>query len=291
MNSITHKGSTITSVLVCLVIICVLFLGNKVFGEAKKLNLRNATDSLMLLIELATEAGDDYANAKTVHAKLLRDYVGHMEQRDLHWLLRLPPFSKKNVAKVLKRVAEDLEKADQLNAREEIKSASETIAQFLTESKPFTSEPISTFEPEVISEEIRDVLKESLIGSHEKVERYANANESLTVDDAKAACMANRRAIVYLYLARFGYQEIVNQEELKTFRTDINRTIYYNRVLQESDTVKGSEEEECSDYWRLTRYSDSELRRLRLLQAIIDNDIQQAQVLLQIAIKKAIPDI
>jgi len=82
--------------------------------------------------------------------------------------------------------------------------------------------------------------------------------------------MANRKAIVYLCLARFNYQEIVDEEELRRFRTDINRTVYYNRVLQKTY------EEDNPNYKLLGEYSDSELRRLGLLQAIIYNDIHQA---------------
>lgn len=284
MNSIRDKGRIIISVLVCLVIICGLFLGNKVFGEAKKLNLHNATDSLMLLMELATESGDDYVQAKSDFLKILRDYTNHIEKRDLNWLLQLPPFSKKNVVKKLESVAKDLEEADDQNACKAIEKASESIAKFLTDSKMFTDEPITVFEPEVMSKEIQDAIRRSLKETHEKVERFA-ANESRTVDDARGVCMVNRKAIVYLYLARFGHQQIVDQEGLKNFRTDINQTIYYNRLLQQ--TYK----EDDLNHKRLGAYSNSELRRLRLLQAIIDNDIQQAQVLLQIALIKAIPDI
>ena len=90
MNSITHKGRTTILVLVSLVIICVLFLGNKVSGEVKKLNLRNATDSLMLLIELATESGDDYAQAKSDPNRVLelRLAVQQLDSSDRLLILR-----------------------------------------------------------------------------------------------------------------------------------------------------------------------------------------------------------
>lgn len=90
-----------------------------------------------------------------------------------------------------------------------------------------------------MSKDIQNAIRNSLEEAHEKADRYAN--EPRTVDDAKAVCMANRKAIVYLYLARFGYQEIVNQETLKKFRIDINRTTYYNQLLQQTDSVKNGE--------------------------------------------------
>ena len=42
---------------------------------------------------------------------------------------------------------------------------------------------------------------------------------------------------------------------------------------------------------RLTKHSANELRHLRLLRAIIDNDMRDAHIWLKIAIKEAFPDI
>jgi hypothetical protein len=260
-------------------------MGAKASVLANRLASRNASDTLILLIELATESGDDYIEANALFADLLRVYVEHMERRDLYWFLQLPCFSKKNVARELKCVANDLENDAQTNTREAIYVAKESIAVFLSESKPFTDETIITFEPKVISEEIKNLIRGSFNEVHEKVERYPNGPQ--TVDDAKALCMANRTAIVYLYLVRFGHEEIVEEEKLETFRTDINHTVYYNRLLQRSKTVKISHDVQQL----LTEYSNSEIRRPLLLHAIIDNDIRQAQVLLQKALIEAIPDI
>ena len=302
MNSITHKGSIIISVLVCLVIVCFLFLVGKISGEAKTLNLQNATDCLMPLVELATEAGGNYGGshieAMKSHADMLQKYVDHMNKRnrDLSFLLQLPPFSRKNIVKRLENVVKNLREkltsqseADQCEeACEKIKAATKSIAQFLTELELFRGETIIDFEPEVISKDIQNTLKKSLKEAHDAAEEYAKEQ---TVANAEIACMTNRQAIVYLYLARFGYQEIIDQEELKKFQTDINRAVYYNRLLQQTPTVQSGKEVKGSDYDLLDQHSDSEIRRLRLLQTIIDNDIQQTQVLLRIALKKAFPDI
>lgn len=282
----TNKKMIIIWVSACLMVFCSAWLMyTKADRKAQMLNLRNTTDSLMLLTELASESGDDYTNKVALFKELMLDYTEHMKQRNLHWLIQLPPFSKKNVAKELKRAAEYL--ADDRNPSEAIEKASKSISEFLNESKPFTGEPIVTSEPEAISQEIRDALRNSLVKVHEKAEIYSN---DASVANSASACMANRRAIIYLYLARFGYEEIVSQDDLKKFRTDLNRTIYYNQFLQKTDAIKGGTGIYDSDYSRLDRYSISELRRLRLLQAIIDKDFLRVQILLQIAIKNAIPD-
>ena len=264
--------------LVCFAIFIVAAIANAL-EEAKILNLRNANDSLMAIIELKKESGGNYNKAKADHIEMLRQYVGHMDSRDLSFLFQLPPFSNKNVTKELERAVEDLEKADQLNARKAIENASNSIAKFLAQSKSFTSEPITTFEPEVIPQELQTVTKKALADSHEKVEKYADDSN---MTNAEKACWTNRKAIAYVYLCRFGLQNFVDQEELRTFRTDMNRCIYYNRVLQQTSI---SEEERT----RLTEYSNSDIRRLQLLQAIIDNDIQQAQTLLLIAVEEVFP--
>lgn len=279
MNPNPPKKKITIQILFCfLLILCFFYVCSKVWATSKNLASRNASDTLILLVELATESGDDYSQAKILFVEQLQVYAEHMKQRELHWLLRLSPSPRKNAAKELERVADYLEKADQINARQAIEKASESIAKFLTESKTFTDEPITTFEPEAISKEIQTLINTSLDKTNEKTDIYAS---DPNVAKSRAACMANRKAIVYLYLARFNYQEIVDEEKLRRFRTDINRTIYYNRVLQK--TYK----EDNPNYKLLGEYSDSELRRLGLLQAIIDNDIQQAQDLLQTVLVKA----
>lgn len=260
------------------------------------MNSRNAADSLMLLVELEDECGGDYIQAKAAHAEILHKYVRHMESRQPYHLLLLPPFSKNNIVKELKRAAKDLggelspesEADQQKEARKKIEAASEAIAGFFSKSKPFTDEPIITFGPETetISEEIRTAIKESLKESHEKAEMYA---DDPNMANSEAAHQASRKAMVYLYLARHGCQGIVSQETLRQFRTDMNRAVYYNRVLQQTDAIKGGEGVKDSDYWLLDRRSVSEILWLRLLQLIIDNDIQQAQGLLRIALKRPFP--
>ena len=261
-----------------------LFMVAKAWGEAKTLNLRNATDSLMPLIELRKESGGHYDKAKADHVDMLNRYVRNMESRELSFLLKLPPFSNKNVAKELEHVAKVLQEDE--NSCEAIAKAAESIAKFLDRSKLCEGKPVISFKTEVISEELKNAIKDSLRESQEKVEIYAN---DPNVDNSEDACWANRKVIVYLYLARFGYQQVVSQEELRTFRTDMNRCIYYNRLLQRTDAVKVGKGVKGSDHWRLGKYSDSEVRRLQLLQAIMDDDIQQAQILLLIAVIEAFP--
>jgi len=298
MITIPNEKKIAVCLLSCLVTIGVFFQASKVWAEAEKLNARNASDSLMLLMELATEAGGShggcFTKAQKSHAYMIRKYVNHMEDRYVSLFLQLPQFPGKSVIKKLKTVAEELEKEVDSNdvADEKIEWASKEIAQCLAKGNFLSGKSTVIFEPEIMSEEMRNIIVYELEEAHKKAEIYA-ANP--TLPNAEAACMSNRRAIVCLYLARFGYQDFIDRNTLKIFRTDINRTLYYNRVLQQSDPIKqGKNLEgqayEDSDYKALETHSDSELRRLRLLQTIIDNDIPQAQALLKITIGKKLPD-
>lgn len=274
-----NRNRIIIRASVCLMVLSsVLLVGAKTSREAKTLTLRNATDSLMALAELATEGGGRYTEAQKSHTELVQSYVDHMNSRYVPILLRVLPFSRKNVVKRLAEIAEDLAKTvpsgddnvAQDKARENIERVAESFAKFLTESELLTSEPITAFEPEVMSREIQDAIRNSLVEAHEKAEIYI---KDPNIANADQACMTNRRAIVYLYLARFGYQEIIGEEELKKFRTDISRTVYQNRVLQQSAAIKGGKGTKGSDYSMLEKHSDSERRRLRILKAMQVNDI------------------
>lgn len=281
MNPTPPKKKITIQILFCfLLILCFFYVCSKVWATSNNLASRNASDTLMLLVELATESGDNYIKAKEDFAEMLLSYSNHMKQRELHWLLKIPLLLRKNAAKELERVRKVLISTAKINDCNSINEARDSIYEFLTKSKLFTDEPTTTFGPEVISGEIQKVIIDSLNEANSNSEDFAN-NKSRTEEDAKKVCLSNRKAIVYLYLARFNYQEFIDEETVKEFRTNINRTIYYNRLLQETEPIKARKDVEDSFYKLLDKYTSSELRRLGLLQAIIDNDIQQSQDLLQ----------
>jgi len=279
-----NKRMTIQILLFCLLILCFFYLCSEVSTAASRLSSRDASDTLILLVELATESGDNYIAAKSIFADLLMDYAGHMKRRELHWLLKIPPFMEKNVAGELERVRKNLKETAQINNCNAINEARDSILKVLKKSDLFTGQPTITSMPEVMSGELQKAIISSLNEANKKVEDYAH-NKSRTVDDAKTVCLANRKAIVYLFLARFNYQEFVDGEAVRKFRTSIEQTIYYNRLLQEAD-----KDVEGSHYKLLDKYTSAEMRRLGLLQAIMDNDIQKARTSLEISLMEAIPD-
>jgi Asp-tRNA(Asn)/Glu-tRNA(Gln) amidotransferase C subunit len=272
-------------ILICLMLLLsALIMSDKALKKWETFVSRNEAYSLMPLVtlaELCTEQGGQYGGSYTIaqisYADMFQTYVDHTKNIDKPFLLKLLPSSQKDIVKCLEKIAEELREhsSSEREASEKIWQAAESIARFFSDTRLLTDEPVINLEPEVISTDIREEIIKALDDAHERAEIYA---KNPTIAAAEEVCMANRRAIVYLYLGRFGYIDFIEEERLKQFRTDINRIIYYNRHLQQVDR---------DNHDILEKRSDSEVRRLRLLQAIIDNDIQEAQDLLKIAIMES----
>lgn len=276
-----------------MVLCSVLLVGAKSLSEADTLNLHNVADSLILLTELATESSEDCVRAKVDHIEMLDKYVKHMENRHRPWAFVLKNDITKELKLIIKTLEEDRSKDgsedlqwneayQQSEASVRIEIASKTIVDFLSKHKLFTYEPIVDFGSEVVSEEMKTTIRDLLNEAHKKTQTYIN---DLNMLNSELAYRANRKAVVYLYLVRSQWLEIITLEELRELRGDINRTIYWNRVLKRS--VEISREERL----RLTKCSANELRHLRILHAIIENDMKEAHTWLQIAIKQAFPDL
>jgi len=277
----SKEKNTIIIMAVCFMVLCsTLLVGARDLRESDTLNLRNVADSLILLTELATESSEDYIQAKADHIEMLRKYIKHMENRHKPWTFPLKNNITEELKLAIKKLEKDEKEADQqVEASVKIATVSKAIAEFLNKHKLL----FIGSEPEVVSKEMQTVIKNLLNEAHKKTQTYIN---DLNMINSEVAYRANRKAIVYLYLVRFECLEleIVNWKEFKNLSGDINRTIFWNRVLMKrSDTT----ERERS---RLTKHSANELRHLRLLRAIIDNDMREAHAWLQITIKEAFPD-
>jgi len=238
---------------------------------------RNANDYLMVACEVATESGDDFITAGVDHADMLEHYIGRTNGKLQPRLLRLL-YPKLSPQIELKPVVDSLrgDLGGQSNARKRIQAAAGAIEQFLRSLEDSSSARIVTFRPEPLSKEVVEAVNEALDKSDETVKEYEDAP---TVDRAETACRANRRAIALVYLARCEHQHLIGEEKLKKFRHNVDRTIYYN------DTLRKTASREKRELLRL--YSNSELRRLKIIQAILDNDMQEARDLLITAIEEA----
>lgn len=236
---------------------------------------RNADDSLMLKCEAEEESGKDFIIAREDHVYLLERYLGHMKKRFLSRLLQplYPELSPETQLRPIVGLLRD----EEGDARKEIQATVGTIREFFRNSEKSSEIQIVSFKPEVLSEELLGAINEALNKSHEDVNKY---EQTQTVDNAETACRANRRAIALLYLARFDYRNF-DDKKLKQLRQDVDRTIYYNGVLERSASTSPKNRN------LLRMYSKSEHRRLQIIQAILDSNMLEAKRLLETAIEEA----
>lgn len=274
------RDRQILIMLICLIIIGVC-LPVMLYANANlpELVQRNANDGLMLVAEME-ELGYDFIGAKDDHAYILQKYLGHMKKRNFSLLLRVlyPELSpRKQLTSALADLNLKEKVTEQDQADNEIKKAAETVRQFVSKSQKFSDIQILILEHEDLPEGLLNDAKSALDNSREYVKRYM---VDPNIANAQEACRKNRIAITLAYLVRCAYQDFSSlEDELKQFRGDINRTIYYNNVLREKKET--SEENKKL----LQNYSNSELRRLEIVDAILDKDNHKAYKLLRETIK------
>jgi len=145
----------------------------------------------------------------------------------------------------------------------------------------------ATFEHEDLPEGLLEDAKRALDESKESVRKYG---DDPNVTNAEKACRKNRKAIALAYLVRCAYQHFNSlDDKLRQFRGDINRTIYYNDLLRKNnadalkdDRILGNIKKELEkDNELLEKYTNSERRRLEIVDAILDKDNRKAESLLR----------
>lgn len=262
---------------------------------------RYVSDGLLLYNELASESGRDFVRSRKVQAGLLSMYVREMEVRQLKYAAALLTDEAASILANLKSIRESLEEAvpegeqnPNVWAEEDIKEASKQLGKILKGFEPYLKNAFDLDGFEDLGDKCREDLYAALEDVKVKLREYIKlltvmkADNHLAVKKAEELCEANRKAIVLLFLARFARFEDqgvkaeasnkgLDLRVLRQFRGDINRTIYWNGVLQKR--LKGS------DASVLKKYSASELRRLRVLRAVLNKDMREAQALLLVTFR------
>lgn len=223
------RSQQIVIIFICLTIICVC-LPVMLYANANlpELVQRNVNDSLIILVEMQNESGDNYIEAKKDYAYLLLKFRGPMEERSCSFLLRLlyPELSPR---KQLTSALDILIKSKDDQAKDDINEATEAMRQFVYKSQKFAGTQVSMSELHDLPEGLLNDAKSALYDSRECVEIYGN---NPTVPNSQEACRKNRTATALAYLIRCVFQDFNTlDDELKQFRGDINRTIYYNNLL------------------------------------------------------------
>ena len=289
------RSQQIVIIFTCLVIICVsipvMLYANANLPELVR---RNADDGgmLMLLVEMQHEAGLDYIEAKKDYEYLLVKFREYMEERNCSLLLRVlyPELSpRKQLTLALAELSEPIDGQEQ--AQEKINEATETIRQFVSKSQEFAGTKVSISELHDCPDELLNEAKSALDDSRKYVEIFGN---NPNIPNSQETCRKNRVAIALAYLIRCVLQDFDSlDDELRQFRGDINRTIYYNKILMKNnadllaseqlpDVRKKELEKENA---LLEKYTANGHRRLVIVNALLDKDIHITEDFLRNKVK------
>lgn len=236
---------------------------------------QNSYDMHMLATEQLNELGPGFANESKQYAEIIRRYTEHLEQRNLAPLLRVlyPTYSPKKALASLLPSLEGVE--DEEEAKKAIWQAGVTSNQLYKLGKRFPRSPILWFKSEVVPDQLLTALDNALAESTKLTSKLENDPNR---DAAIAACRANRKAILLLFLARLGYD---NKEKIERFLSDVERARDCTLLLAER-TVKNKKDQEF-----LYETARSENRRVKILRAMLDNNMDKVCDLLREAIEEA----
>lgn len=235
----------------------------------------------MLAAEMLIEHGPDYAEDSKRYADLIEEcYTAHLEKRNYATMLRVL-YPSLNPQKTLVSTQEALEKAAECNdeeAKQVIYQAGKAINQLYLLSEKFPRSPVKWFESEEVPKWLLEKLDNAFDTFHDHINELNNVqNVKEAKDRCRRGCRYSRRALLLLYLARLGYDN--KDQKIERFATDLQKAIELARHFSETYT---SEQILFCD-----RIENMEIRA-KVVDALLDNDIDKAHELLREVIDRAL---
>ncbi|MHC4573227.1 MAG: hypothetical protein ACYS76_03715 [Planctomycetota bacterium] len=278
------------------IIVCWLYVTTGV-GELARHNsdeaLFLAADAFVLGAEPISELSPDFTEEGKSNAKALRAYVGQIQERHLAAILQRlhPEYSPKE--RLLPLLARLEAPGDQQQAQELIWTAGVESDRLHLAAEKFARAVVVWFKSERLDEELVRELDEALGDSRKLVEKLQTelvaalsdqvldqVEQDQAVKNALAACQANRRTMLLLFLARMGYG---SEEKINEFLGLAEKTSGCKVSL--AGTIEDPEVKRTVLDW-----AQSEQRRVHILKAMLDNDMDQVRGLLREAIDKALKE-
>jgi hypothetical protein len=263
---------------IVIIIACWLYITTGITGLVR-LNsddaLFLASDSLVMAAEPISDKGTDFTEEIKANVEILQIYVDHMKERHLADILKLlhPAYQPK---KRLLPILEQLEKApnDQEGSREVLWESGNEFNDFYKDSNKLSSRKTTWFKSEKLPEKLLKDLDIALVESQELAKKF---EEQTNMENALAACQANRRTMLLLFLARMGYG---SEEKIKQFLSVSNRTLDCKKSL--TSTIEDPKTKKIILVWK-----ESEQHRMNILNAMLRDDMEKVRELLKDAIDKA----
>lgn len=260
----------IASVIVGLILFVVVNIG---FAEVVR---QNSYDMHMLAAEQLNELGPCYISESVRHSEMIKQYTKHLEQRQLAALVRVlfPTYSPKKVLASAEKALEKAAKGGQEEAKTAIWKAGVASNQLYMLGKRLSRSPIAWFESEDLPRWLLTDLNNAFVESHELVNKLKSDQ---TQEAAVEACVANRKTILLLFLARLGYDD---QKTIREFLSDVELSYEYTKAVADKEENKETKEE-------ILEVARSEERRVKILEAMLANDMDRVCHLLTEAVERA----
>lgn len=256
-----------------------------------ELVVQNCRGSRAIAAEMVNESGPEFVFARKQFAVLLEQYVEHMEQRHLFFLLN-KLYPEHSAVKQLQPLLAALktDEDDEEQARKSIFQAGEAIGQFCKDAEDFSDRKVVWFKyerlPKGLVKELGIAIEKSHTLSIEFEQELEKAlsdgvldelEKSQLVERARILCEVNRRTILLLSFARLGLDK---PGEIIAFAEDVKRASVQTRRLA------GKVEDDLK-HASLLAWAKSEDRRLGILEAMSTGNDEKVCELLKEAIETA----
>ncbi len=235
-----------------------------------------AADALVLATEPTSKIGPDLAEESIDNAEIVRKYVDHLERGYLCHVVRWL-YPEQHLKRQLSSLWPTLKKAprgDEEGARKVLLATGTQIDKFCMRAEEFSSRPLIWFKSERLPAELITDLNNALTRSHKQVDILV---KSPNMENALESCMANRRTMLMLFLARLGYNE---KGRINQFLSDARKARDQKRTLAEGM-------KDVRNKRALLEWANSEQRRINILEAMLANDMDKVRELLRETIEKA----
>lgn len=258
--------------LVCTAIIWAVSYFGTALGELSK---RNNDDMLMLGGEMLCESGYDFTDSAKHHTDMLNTYVEHMEGRYLAPLMRMFFSPKKGLHDALKTLRSC--KGNQREDARAIWRAGEQVMQFRRKQAVWWPRVGIVLHADVkVSGQL---LYDSSIAVGQSERALMQFEQNRSLESALVVCERDRRTMLLFFLARWSAS---TQEDLFDRFQKVVETAAKRKKERASEFPEHSPERKL-----LTIFARSEERRLGILRAIREGDMQQARDLMWEAIEVA----
>jgi len=238
---------------------------------------QNSYDIHMLASEMIIELGPNLTYESKTHAEMIRRYAEHLEQRQFAGILRVlyPKYSPMNSLTSVLSGLEKAVKGKEEEAKKAIWEAGLASDELYERGKMFPESPYKWFKSEGPEDLLLTDLNMALTESSKLVNKL---EKEQTVEAAIASCRSNRKTILLLFLARLSYD---NEEKIKSFQKEVEQARDCTKLLAK-ENVKDKEKQE----W-IYEIARSEDRRVKILEAMLVNDMDKVCQLLREAIERA----